>query len=485
MNYRFIFHITGQAILVEAGLLLCPALVALLYHENSGWSFLITAAIALAAGGALFLLGKGAKKTVYAKEAFCAVSLVWINLSLVGALPFVLSGQIPNFIDALFETVSGFTTTGASLVNQVENLDHGILFWRSFTHWVGGMGILVFIVMFGTRTSDNALLIFRAEMPGPDVGKLLPKASETARILYRIYLALTLLEIVLLVLGGSPLFDSVVHAMGTAGTGGFGIRSDSIGGYSSYIQWVITIFMLLFGINFNLYFFLLYRKFRAVVKSEELRAYLGIVIAAVLLILWNIRPLYSSASHALRDSAFQVASIITTTGYSTTDFDLWPAFSKGILLILMVIGGCAGSTAGGLKVSRIVILAKTISAEIWNALHPRHVTSVTLDEKHVKDASGKGAAIYFAIYSGVLVLVFLLVSLNGFSMETNISATFACLNNVGPGFAQVGPSAGYALFSPFSKVVLTLAMLFGRLELYPMLICLSPLVWLPNRTHFR
>lgn len=477
MNYRYVLQVTGKAVLIEAALLLCPALVAVIFHESTVWSFLITAAAAGIWGGFLYAVGRNAKGQIYAKEGFCIVSLVWLNLSLVGAVPFILSGSISGFADAFFETVSGFTTTGATIIGQVELLDHGVLFWRSFTHWIGGMGILVFVVMLGSRSSDNALYIFRAEMPGPDVGKLLPRARETARILYLIYIAMTALEFLLLVLGGDPWFDSIVHTMGTAGTGGFGVRSDSIAGYSHYTQWVITIFMLLFGVNFNLYYFILCRKVRAVLKSEELKVYLAVVLLAVILIVINIRSMYQQLSTTVRVAAFQVSSIMTTTGYSTADFNQWPTFSKAILLVLMMIGGCAGSTAGGLKVSRIVILFKTTTAEIRNALHPRHVNSLKLDEKLLKDSSGKGTAIYFVVYVAVLLVVFLLLSLEPFDLETNISATMACLNNVGPGFSLVGPMENYALYSPFSKVILSFAMLFGRLEIYPMLICLSPMIW--------
>lgn len=480
MNYKSIFRLVGKTVLIEAAFLLIPALVALIYHEHYDFiSFITTAACAAVLGGLLVFLTRKAEKMFYAREGFCAVSIVWIALSLIGAVPFVISGAIPNYIDALFETVSGFTTTGATILGRVEDLGYGMLFWRSFTHWIGGMGILVFVMMLGSRSSDNALFLFRAEMPGPEVGKILPRARETAVTLYRIYLVMTLLEIVALLLGGNSLYDSIVHSMGTAGTGGFGIRSDSIAGYSHYTQWVITIFMILFGINFNIFYFLLIRNFRSIWKSEELKAYLGIIFIATTVLVINLYPVYQSFSSALRLAAFQVASIITTTGFSTANFDLWPGLSKAVLLLLMIIGGCAGSTAGGIKVSRLVILSKTARAEIRKSMHPRHVDALKMDGKALPETVGKGTALYFSLYAGILVVVFLILSIEPVDMETNLSATLACLNNVGPGLSLVGPLANYSLYSPLSKIVLTLAMLLGRLEIYPLLISLSPAVWMP------
>ena len=371
-----IFNTVGLMLKVEAALLLLPALAALIYGESCLWSILIAAAISLAAGFALTILCKPKSQVIYAREGFITVALAWVAVSAVGALPFYISREIPSYIDAFFETVSGFTTTGASILANVEVMSRGLLFWRSFTHWVGGMGVLVFVMALVPSVTDRSIHIMRAEMPGPVVGKLMPRARDTASILYKIYVGMTLLQIILLWIGGMPLFESIVHAFGTAGTGGFGVKADSIAGYSPYLQWVITVFMLLFGINFNLYYLLLIRRFRAAAQSSECWYYLGIVGVCIALITANIMPLYNNFREALRLSAFQVASIVTTTGYATADFNLWPQFSKAILLLLMIVGACAGSTGGGLKVSRAVMLFKTVGREIRHLLHPRSVNSV-------------------------------------------------------------------------------------------------------------
>ena len=478
MNRRMIFNTVGLMLKVEAALLLLPALAALIYGESCLWSILISAAISLAAGFALTLLSRPKSQVIYAREGFITVALAWVAVSAVGALPFYISREIPSYIDAFFETVSGFTTTGASILANVEVMSRGLLFWRSFTHWVGGMGVLVFVMALVPSVTDRSIHIMRAEMPGPVVGKLMPRARDTASILYKIYVGMTLLQIILLWIGGMPLFESIVHAFGTAGTGGFGVKADSIAGYSPYLQWVITVFMLLFGINFNLYYLLLIRRFRAAAQSSECWYYLGIVGVCIALITVNILPMYQNFQEALRLSAFQVASIVTTTGYATADFNLWPQFSKAILLLLMIMGACAGSTGGGLKVSRAVMLFKMVGKEIRHLLHPRSVNSVRFEGKHVDGATLKSVSSYFVIYIICILAICLILSLEPFDLETNLSATLACFNNIGPGLAAVGPASNYAAYSPLSKLVLSLAMLLGRLEIYPLLLTLSPATWM-------
>ena len=478
MNRRMILNTVGLMLKVEAALLLLPAFAALIYGENCLWSILISAAISLAAGFALTLLSRPKSQVIYAREGFITVALSWIAVSAVGALPFYISREIPSYIDAFFETVSGFTTTGASILENVEAMSRGLLFWRSFTHWVGGMGVLVFVMALVPSVTDRSIHIMRAEMPGPVVGKLMPRARDTASILYKIYVGMTLAQIVLMWAGGMPLYESIVHAFGTAGTGGFGVKADSIAGYSPYLQWVITVFMLLFGINFNLYYLLLIRRFRAAAQSSECWYYLGIVGVSIALITANILPMYKNFQEALRLSAFQVASIVTTTGYATADFNLWPQFSKAILLLLMIVGACAGSTGGGLKVSRAVMLFKTVGREIRHLLHPRSVNSVRFEGKQVDGATLKGVSSYFAIYIICILAICLILSLEPFDLETNLSATLACFNNIGPGLAAVGPASNYAAYSPLSKLVLSLAMLLGRLEIYPLLLTLIPTTWI-------
>ena len=478
MNRRMILNTVGLMLKVEAALLLLPAFAALIYGENCLWSILISAAISLAAGFALTLLSRPKSQVIYAREGFITVALAWVAVSAVGALPFYISREIPSYIDAFFETVSGFTTTGASILENVEVMSRGLLFWRSFTHWVGGMGVLVFVMALVPSVTDRSIHIMRAEMPGPVVGKLMPRARDTASILYKIYVGMTLAQIVLMWAGGMPLYESIVHAFGTAGTGGFGVKADSIAGYSPYLQWVITVFMLLFGINFNLYYLLLIRRFRAARQSSECWYYLGIVGVSIALITVNILPMYENFREALRLSAFQVASIVTTTGYATADFNLWPQFSKAILLLLMIVGACAGSTGGGLKVSRAVMLFKTVGREIRHLLHPRSVNSVRFEGKQVDGATLKGVSSYFAIYIICILAICLILSLEPFDLETNLSATLACFNNIGPGLAAVGPASNYAAYSPVSKLVLSLAMLLGRLEIYPLLLTLIPTTWI-------
>ena len=477
MNRRMVLYVVGTVIKIEAALMLLPLITSLIYKESCVKDILISMGIALIAGFALTLIFKPGSKVIYAKEGFVIVSLAWLALSAVGALPFYISGEIPSFVDAFFETVSGFTTTGASILTDVESMSKGLLFWRSFTHWIGGMGVLVFIMAIIPTVSDRSIHLLRAEAPGPVVGKIVPKMKQTARILYVIYIALTFIEFVLLFAGGMPLYDSIVHAVGTAGTGGFGIKADSLASYSPYIQWVITAFMLIFGVNFNLYYLFLIRKFKSAIKNEELLTYAVIVTFSVAAIAVNIRPLYEGVAESIRHSAFQVAAVISTTGFATADFNQWPGMSKTILLLLMFIGGCAGSTAGGFKISRIVMLFKTIKRELQKLLHPRAVATIKLDGKRVDEKTISSLGSYLAIYALFFCVVVFLLGFDGFDLETNISVAASCVNNIGPGFGSAGPMDGYAMFSPFSKVMLSLTMLLGRLEIFPLILTFSPSTW--------
>ena len=473
-----IFATLGKITVSEAGLMLLPLLVSLIYREwTVALSFLAAIALALVVGFSLYFSCRTKNKLIFAKEGFIIVAGAWLIMSAIGAIPFVLSGDIPSYIDAFFETVSGFTTTGASVLTDVESLSRGALFWRSFTHWVGGMGVLVFVMALLPSFSDRSIHIMRAEMPGPIVGKIVPRARQTARILYVIYFVMTVAEVILLLLGDMPLIDSVVHAFGTAGTGGFGIKSDSIASYSPYLQWVITVFMFLFGVNFNIYYLMLLKKFKSVFKSGELWAYVGIAAVATVAICINILPTFNNFWDALRASAFQVSSIITTTGFSTVDFDVWPTFSKVILAALMFTGACAGSTGGGFKVTRLVILFKSIKQELKRMIHPRSVRAIKFEGKVVDQTTLNGVVIYLGIYMMCLVAVIIAISFEPFDFETSFSAALSCFNNIGPGFSAVGPMASYAEYTGFSKIILSFAMLFGRLEIYPLLIALTPSTW--------
>lgn len=477
MNRRMVLYMLGQIVKLEAAVLVLPLIVSLLYREACALHFAIVAAGALVLGFAMTLLSRPGTQVMFAKEGFIIVAVAWLLLSAIGALPFFLSGEIPNYIDAFFETVSGFTTTGASILTDVEAMSKGLLFWRSFTHWIGGMGVLVLMMAIVPSASGRTMHIMRAEVPGPIVGKLVPRIRDTAKILYLIYLGMTVLLIVLLLCGGMSLFDSTVHAFGTAGTGGFGVYGDSIGGFSPYIQWIITIFMFLFGINFNLYYLLLVRHFRDALSSRELWTYGGIVVVAVAIVTGNIFTLYENFGEAVRHAAFQVSSIITTTGYATADFNQWPGLSKAVLLVLMVMGGCAGSTAGGLKVSRVQLLFKSIQRELRRLLHPRSVGVVKLEGRRVDEATVQGAGTYFALYMLLLAVIFLVVSVEPFDIESNFSAVAACFNNVGPGLGAFGPASSYAAYSDLTTGVLSIAMLLGRLEIYPLLLALAPSTW--------
>lgn len=482
MNKKIVFYMIGNIVKLEAALLVLPLLCSLIYKEDCFLSFLITIAIALLLGFPLTFFNKTENKNIFAREGFAIVSLAWIVLSAIGALPFVISGAIPSYTDAFFETVSGFTTTGASILRNVEALPRGILLWRSFTHWIGGMGVLVLMMALVPSDTGRAMHIMRAEMPGPIIGKLVPRVRSTAKILYLIYIVLTLIQFSMLLFGGMPVFDSLVHSLGTAGTGGFGIKSDSISGYSPYLQWVITVFMLIFGINFNLYYLILMRKIRSVVKSEELWVFLGIVFVSTLAITLDIYPQYGNTSDALRNSAFQVASIISTTGFATADFNLWPTLSKGLLFLLMFLGACAGSTAGGLKISRVILLVKRVRSNLRHMLHPRSVESVRLEGKSVDKETLTSTTTYFALYFLCFTAIFIILCIaDPFSLETNISATAACFNNVGPGLDGVGPMSSYADYSVVSKWTLSAGMLLGRLEILPMILLFAPGTWIKQQ----
>lgn len=482
MNIKMVFRTVGRISQVAALLLLIPAVVAIIYKETEQFfAFFITAIAAFAIGLFIGLITKTKNRVIYAKDGFIITALAWIVMALVGAVPFVISGDIPSYIDAVFETVSGFTTTGASILTNVEAMSRSMLFWRSFTHWIGGMGVLVFIMAIIPNLTDRSIHIMRAEMPGPVIGKLVPRVKDTAKILYLIYIFLTVLEAVLLLAGGMSLFDSLVHTFGTAGTGGFGTKADSIASYSPYCQWVIAIFMLIFGVNFNLYYLLLLRRIRTALKSSELWCYISIVFVSVAAITVNIAPIYKNFSTALRNSTFQVASIISTTGFANADFDLWPGLSKAILLLLMFCGACAGSTAGGLKVSRVVMLFKSVTKEIRKMLHPRSIGKVHFEGKSVEDSTLSGVSTYFVIYMICFFMIFLLISFEPFGLESNFSAVAACFNNIGPGFSAVGPTASYAGYTGFSKIILSFAMLLGRLEIFPIVVFLSPRTWIKKK----
>ena len=478
MNNKMIFSTLGKLLILEAALMLLPLLVSLLFGEGIvAVSFVIGIAIAGALGAILYFAFRTTNKTIFAKEGFIIVAFSWLVMSAIGAIPFVISGDIPSYIDAFFETVSGFTTTGASILRDIEILSRGGLFWRSFTHWIGGMGVLVFVMAILPSISDRSIHIMRAEMPGPIVGKIVPRATQTARVLYVIYLVMTVVEAILLLCGGMPLYDSFIHAFGTAGTGGFSINNDSIASYSPYLQWVITVFMFLFGINFNLYYLILIKKFKNAVKSGELWAYVGIACVAVAFITANIYTLYDTFGEALRASAFQVSSFITSTGFATTNVNTWPVFSKTVLIALMFIGACAGSTGGGFKVARIVMLVKMIKQELRRSIHPRSVTSVKFEGKVLDGTTLSSVSSYLAIYLVFFVGILLLISFEPLGFESNFTATLSCMNNIGPVFSQTNPNISFDDYSVFSKIILSFAMLFGRLEIYPLLIALTPSTW--------
>lgn len=479
MNRRMILRLVCYILRVGAVCMLPAAFISLYKQE---WAALYALCAAMAISAVLSLVTfifKPKHKEIGAAEGFISVALCWIAVSVTGALPFFFSGAIPNFIDCIFETVSGFTTTGASILNDVEALPHGLLYWRSFTHWLGGMGVLVFLLaVVPMGKGKNSLLhVMRAESPGPQVDKLVPKLQSSAKLLYAIYIVMTLIQIVFLLAGGMSLFDSLCTAFGTAGTGGFGIKNDSMASYSPYLQGVCTVFMALFGINFSIFYLILLRQFSQAIRNEELLLYLGIMVVSILLITINILPQFGGFGEALHHAAFQVSSIMTTTGFSTVDFNLWPGFSKTLLLMLMIFGACAGSTGGGIKMARVLLTFKASRRSVKRMLKPRSVSVVHMDGQIVSDDVIQNTYSYLAVYALTAIISVLLISIDEFSIETNISAVMACLNNIGPGLDAVGPASNFSQFSGFSKLVLSFNMLAGRLEMFPVLILFLPGAW--------
>ena len=476
MNYRMISYIIGWVLNTEAVLMVPACITALIYGEREILSLLCSMGVCLVFGIPL-VFRRPANRAYYTKEGCVTAALSWIIMSLMGSLPFIFSGVLPNPVDAMFETVSGFTTTGSSVITDVEIVPRCIIFWRSFTHWIGGMGVLVFLIALFPSAGNIQMNLMRAESPGPSVSRLVPKVRSTAKILYKLYIAMTLLQILLLLLGRMPLFDALTITFGTAGTGGFGIKNDSIASYSVYCQVVITVFMILFGVNFSFYFLLLIRRSLQCFKMEEVRWYFGIITAAILLIAWDLRDIYSNVFTAIQQAAFQVGSIITTTGYATTDFNVWPAFSKTILVMLMFAGSCAGSTGGGMKVSRLVILLKTIRRELHLYLHPQGVRAIKMDGKPVEQEVLRSTNVFVITYIILFAFSVLLLSFDEYDLVTNFTAVAATFNNIGPGLELVGPAANFAFLSNPSKLVLIFDMLAGRLELFPLLLLFVPETW--------
>jgi trk system potassium uptake protein TrkH len=477
MNSGMVFYIVGQILKAEAVFMAVPLFVSMYYNDSCTGAFLISGACCLGAG---LLVGskRPAETTIFAREGFVAVSLSWLTMSFFGSLPYLLSGALPNFADSWFETVSGFTTTGATVLADIGAVERGLLFWRSFTQWIGGMGVLIFIVAVIPQISGRGIHLLRAEMPGPIIGKLLPKARNTAISLYGIYIFLTLVLAILLKASGLGFYDSAVHALTTAATGGFSPHSASVAHFAGgSTELIIAVFMVLFGINFNLFFFLLVGNFRAVAKNKEFRAYLSIIAVSAVIVALNISRLYQSFWLSLRAAFFQVGSIMTTTGYFTADFSTWPTLSKILLVGLMLLGGCASSTAGGIKIARVQILISSLKREISRMLHPRSVRIVTLDDRAVDEETVSGAHAYLTAFFVVGGLSLLLLSADGLDFETTVSAVAACLNNIGPGLGLVGPNGNYSCFSGFSKLILSVDMLLGRLEIFPLIILFSPAVW--------
>ncbi len=477
MNYRIISSILSRILAIEAGLLLAPTAVAAVYGESLA-PFLWTILISLLAAAVLYLIGRKHTGTLHPREGFVSVTLSWLVISLVGALPFVYSGAIPNYISALFEIISGFTTTGASVLPEVEVVPKGVLFWRSFSHFVGGMGVLVFMMAILPTDDEHSMHLLRAEVPGPVKGKLMPKMRSTARALYIIYLCMTVVEVVLLMAGGLGWFDALTTAFGTAGTGGFGVRNASIGAYNSaYVDVVVGVFMVLFGVNFNLYYLILMKRSLKSLKSQELWVYLAVIAGATVTIALNIAHLYNGFMESLRYSFFQVSSIITTTGFATADFNLWPSYSRALLVLLMLLGACAGSTGGGTKVARLVIVGKAIWAEIRKLLFPRSVSRVTLDGERLEADAIRNTMVYYILYTFFALGAFLLLSSEGYDLETTFTSVISCLSNIGPGLSLVGPTGNFSIWSGPAKLILSLCMLLGRLEIFPVLTLFASGVW--------
>ena len=479
MNYSMIRFVVGWVLRLEGLLMLLPVVVSLLYRESQGLVFGICAAVCCLIG---FVLSrkKPNNMELYMKDGSVAVALTWVVISIFGCLPFVITAEIPNFVDALFEIVSGFTTTGASILTNVEAMSHISLFWRSFSHWIGGMGVLVFILIIIPVKNGSQMNLMRAESPGPAVSKFVPRVRNTALLLYMIYMMLTMAEIIILLATRMQGFDAVCISLGTAGTGGFGVLNASCATYTALQQWIITIFMIMFGVNFSFYYLILSKKLKEALKMEEVRTYLIVILVCIMLVTINIVNLYGSIWEALRQSAFQVGSIVTTTGFATTDFNMWPTFSKGILVMLMFFGACAGSTGGGFKISRVLILMKTIKKELQSIAHPRMIKRIKLDGQPVEHETLRSTNVFMITYLAIFGISVILVSIDGFSVETNATAVMATLNNIGPGMDIVGPTGCYAGFGIFSKLVLIFDMLAGRLEILPMLVLLMPSTWRRN-----
>lgn len=476
MNYSMVLYILGFMLKFESAFLMLPAIVGLIYKEDAALSYILIAALCLVLG-TLLTHKKPTSRNLYTRDGFVSVALSWIVMSIFGAIPFVLVGDIPSYVDALFETISGFTTTGASILPDVEAVSHAGTFWRCFTHWVGGMGVFVFIMAILPLMGGSTMNLMKAESPGPSVSKLVPHVKDTAKILYAIYIAITLIEIILLRAFGMPVFDALCTGFGTAGTGGFGIKNSSIGGYSPAIQIIVTVFMILSGINYTFYFCILSKKIKDAFHIAEVRWYLFIILAAAGVIIYDTRHIYATLSETARHAFFQVGSVITTTGYATTDFDLWPSMSKTVLVILMFIGACAGSTGGGMKVSRLIILFKTIKKELSLIVHPREIRKIRMDDHVVEHSTLRSANVFLVIYFVLLLSSTLLISIDEFDFTTNFTAVVSALNNIGPGLNQVGPTQNFSIFSAFSKFVLMFDMLAGRLELFPMMVLLMPSTW--------
>ncbi|MCR5607510.1 MAG: TrkH family potassium uptake protein [Lachnospiraceae bacterium] len=476
MNRSIVRYILCKVLEFEALFLLIPCFFAIYYQEVEGIVYFVLACVALLIG-CMGTLNKPKSDVFYAREGFVTVALSWILLGIFGAIPFCLTGEIPNFVDALFETISGFTTTGATILTDVEVISHCSLFWRSFTHWIGGMGVLVFILAFTPMAGGYNIHLMRAESPGPSVGKLVPKIKQTSKILYAIYTALTVIEMILLIISGMPVFDSITLSMGTAGTGGFGVLNSSIGSYSMVSQGIITVFMILFGVNFTVYYLLLLKKFKPALLCEEVRWYLIIILSSAALITINIKGYYKTIFECFHHAIFQVASVITTTGYSTADFDTWPTFSKTIMVTIMFCGACAGSTGGGLKVSRIMIYVRHVKNELNYALHPNQVKKLELEGKALDTSTIRSTMSYLSAFLLLFVVSTLIVSLDGFDPATTFTAIVATINNIGPGLGKVGPTGNFSEFSILSKLVMTMDMLIGRLEVFPILILFNPNTW--------
>lgn len=471
MNYRMILYLSGQFLRILGALMILPLLVALIYNEPASRNAFAVTALALLVAGSAIAWKKPENKSLYNREGLAVVAIVWLMVSIFGGIPFLLSGDIPNFADCIFEITSGFTTTGSTILTDIESMSHATLFWRAFSHFLGGMGVLVFMLAILPHNDTRTMHIVRAESPGPTVGKLVAKMSFSVRILYGMYIALTVLETIFLLFGGMDLFEALCHAFATAGTGGFGITNNSVADYNSvYIDVVITIFMTLFGINFTLYYLLLMKKWKSVLQNEELRIFLGICAAAILIIAFNIMDIYGSFWQGLRYSSFQVMSTVSTTGFATASFTDWPVLSQIIIILLMFVGGCAGSTGGGLKVMRILLLCKIALKEIRCVLNPRTVITVKCDGKAVDKDVLRGCSSYFVLFCLLMALSILLLSLDGHDVGTTVTAVITCLNNVGPGIGEVNPAGNFSGFSEWAKILLSMDMLLGRLEIYPLLV---------------